>query len=87
MLEASDLVQDGTTNLSTASFSTSAAQSKTTPLSNVAKRANTADLEESGILQDFQDASGVVARDDDADEDEPSNGEADPEEEREEPNL
>ena len=35
LLEASDLVQDGTTNLSTVSFSTSAAQSKTTPLSNV----------------------------------------------------
>ena len=95
LLEASDLVQHGTTNLSTVSFSTAAAQSKTTPLSNVvkladatelkdpeaplsnvAKRAHTADLEEPGILQDLQDASDVVARDDNADDDEPNNDEA-----------
>ena len=46
MLEASDLEQDGTTNLSTVSFSTLAAQSKTTTLSNVVKLADATELKD-----------------------------------------
>ena len=46
LLEASDLVQHGITNLSTVSISATTAQSQSTPLSNVTKLAEATELED-----------------------------------------
>jgi len=83
LLEASDLMRQGITDLSALSFSAAAGKTESAPLSNVAKLAETTVLENPEIVQDLQDASQILASDDDADEDELSNEEADSEKEDE----
>ena len=57
MLEASDLVREGTTDLSTPSFSTLAGKTAPAPLSSIAKHAEGTVLEDDEVSQDLQDAS------------------------------
>ena len=67
LLEASELVQHGTTTLSTLSVSMSAADRKTSPLSNVVKLAASTEQEDCKHLPD---ADEIVLTDDDVNEDE-----------------
>ncbi|MCS5671000.1 MAG: hypothetical protein NZ577_03990 [Vicinamibacterales bacterium] len=93
LLEASDLMHHGTTNLSTISFSAQTAQTKPSPLSNDAKLADTTDPKDHEIpLSNVAKLAGTteledtellhsegVAKDDDANEEDSNNDEADSE--------
>ena len=57
MLEASDLEREGTTDLSTLSFSTPAGKTAPAPLSSIAEQVESTVLDDAEIFQDLQDAS------------------------------
>ena len=61
LLEASDLVQHGTTNLSTLSFSAAVAQTKSTPLINFAKLADDIEMKDpEAPLSNVAERSGTI---------------------------